>query len=273
MNKPIVGETYFGHKVLSGSWGSWEVQCVLCGMKKIRRANQIMGAPCTKVKRCQCQVARKTAVPKVGEIFGDMEVVGPRVSGEWLMCCKKCNREVRRKTGLHFKQCGCTLIRHPVGEIINGRKIVVGRPYRNYGSVTVECLSCGAQAQMNPSAKRSSRCRNCKDWNAKKSGTLGEIYAIVCPYTGDAKYVGSTCGKSYRRVIDHFRKRNAHDIRHKPLYQWLQQLAQEGAMPGTILLEKVEQKGVHKREIFWIQKLKTEGCQLLNVEHVMEIKL
>ncbi len=192
MNKPIVGEIYFGHKVLSGAWGAWTVQCVLCGTEKIRRANQIMGAPRTKVKRCACELKFKHETPKVGNVYGEMEIVGERVGGEWLMKCKKCGNEVRRSTGMHLKQCKCNIIRHPVGEIINGRKVVVGRPYRNYGSVTVECLSCGARAQMNPSAKRNSRCRNCKDWNAKRSGTFGEIYAIVCPYTGDAKYVGST---------------------------------------------------------------------------------
>lgn len=259
-----VGETYGALKVLSGHAGWWGVQCVLCGDVKERVTPQIVGS---KARRCHCQVLRKSKTPKIGDIFGLMEVIGPRVKGKWLLKCTQCGLERRHSSAQHYKQCGnCTLVRHPIGEIIYGRKVVAGRKNRGCGSLTMECLFCGARAQVNPAAKRKSKCRVCAGWNSRLS-TIGEIYALTCPYTAEVKYVGATNEKSYQRAAKHFNHRNAKDIAHKPLYRWLQELAAEGAAPGVILLEKVSGDNVHEREIFWINKTISEGCKLFNLEH------
>lgn len=267
MNKPIVGETYFGHKVLSGSWGAWTVQCVLCGTVKIRRANQLMGSASIKVKRCWCQAAKLKW--NVGDMARGMPIIGgPNVEGEWLLKCR-CGKEIWRKPETQVDGCGCGIIKYLPGHMVHGRRVVKCGSKKN-AAITVECLSCGKHAKINPH-RPPSKCRHCQGWDGRM-GAVGDIYAITCPYTGEAKYVGSTRDKSYRRVMGHFRERNADGNKDKPLYQWMKMLAGEGAMPGCILLESVKSGDVHGREIFWIHKLKSEGCMLFNLNHLEEVQ-
>lgn len=266
MNKPVVGAVYFGHRVLSGSMGAWRVQCELCGVVKIRRANQLMGSPSMKPKRCWCQMEKLKW--KVGDVVRGMPILdGPNNKGLWLLKCR-CGKEIWREKESKVDGCGCGIIKYLPGQMIHGRRVVKPGTKKN-SSVTVECLSCGMHAKINPHARKS-KCRHCQGWDGRM-GAIGEIYAIICPYTGEAKYVGSTRGKSYRRVMGHFRERNSVGDKDKPLYQWIQMLAKEGAMPGCILLESVSGEQVHEREIFWIHKLKSEGCQLFNLNHLKEI--
>lgn len=266
-NKPIVGEKYGSFRVLSGAKGLWKVKCELCGDIKNRTANALMGSPSVTQKRCWCEIGRVKW--KMGSMVRGMSIIGPTDDrGRWLLRCK-CGKEIRRKAVARAEGCGCGKVRYNPGDMLHGRRVVQHEKKKN-GGVIVECLSCGSHAKVNPHLPKT-KCRHCQGWDARM-GAEGNIYAIICPYTGEAKYVGSTCDKSYRRVIGHFRERNSEEKKNKPLYQWLQMLANEGAMPGCILLESVKNDSVHQREIFWINKLKSEGCHLFNLLHIKEVQ-
>ena len=204
---------------------------------------------------------------KIGDVFNDFTVIELPKRGRTKVQCKCGSIRVHQTSELHQgrrKSCGCER-GHEIGEIVNGRKVVALGNHSN-PCLTVECLDCGHQAKVRAGYNESAACRNCEAF-APVLKANGTVYAIVCPFTGDVVYVGATTGALELRLRDHFKSTRHPKKKEKPFYQWLAMLMEQGAEPGIITLETVEDDTLLHREVFWIKKLRAEGYRLLNLDH------
>ena len=89
------------------------------------------------------------------------------------------------------------------------------------------------------------------------------IYALVDPRDGRKRYVGKTCGSLRVRLLAHINdvKRGRVYI---PRHRWISGLLEVGCEPSILLLESVPQHHWEQAEQSWIQRLRDEGCDLLN---------
>jgi len=89
------------------------------------------------------------------------------------------------------------------------------------------------------------------------------IYALCCPLTSEARYVGKTINL-YTRV-------RAHLYEKSPSYKknWITSLKNRGLKPSVKILEVIENSNDEdwqERERWWIHNLKQDGCRLTNKE-------
>lgn len=214
-------------------------------------------------KGCKPRSADKYGI-KIGDVFGSLTVEGFQTASA-VICKCACgkNRTLHpyHLAGGEYKSCGCKFKRYAVGDIINGRQVVEAGTKTRIPKV--KCLSCGTVSRV--SAWGKAKCRYCEPWDTRLKN--GYVYGIICPYTGDVRYIGSSYGPPHRRVIGHIRERNSKDNVSRPLYIWIRELIANGAMPGCIQLEHVETGNLHEREVFWIQTTSAKGSTLFNNEH------
>lgn len=243
--------------------GRRRVKCD-CGTEKRMCAGNLNTGT---IKSCGHLCKLMPTVLAVGQKYGHLEIIEMVSSRRASLRCE-CGNVIQETAAILVRNerlsCGCKTIRYKIGDIVNGRRVVeLGK--EGSRCLTVICDSCQHTAKVAAGYNKEAKCRHCGAWDSRQ--VSGFIYGIVCPYTGDIKYVGSTKGKTYHRVHDHWRERNASDNQAKPLYIWLRELARNGAMPGAIQIEHVEAGNLHEREIFWIIKMKQDNIQLLNQEH------
>jgi len=251
----VIGETQKGFI---------QVRCD-CGFeKRVTTGNLRAGNAQSCGYRCPIRHHGREDSVQEGAVFSNLTVVRmitPRKVLVRCVCGKEFEKEAWYLIRGETKSCGCKYRKFKVGDMINGRVIVeTGTKHR---IPKVKCLGCGKISRV--AAWDDAKCRNCAPWDTRMKN--GYVYGIVCPIALEIVYVGSTKGPPYRRVRDHFSERNAADNKEKPLYIWMRELARNGHMPGCIQLEHVETGNLHKREVFWIQKMTSEGCTLLNHEH------
>jgi hypothetical protein len=88
------------------------------------------------------------------------------------------------------------------------------------------------------------------------------VYGIVCPLTGDVRYIGVTCDLAARRR-DH--RRLARKGSKGRLYDWLRAMDSEGALAAFVILEKGNgYQAASESEKRWIEIHRSNG-RLLNV--------
>lgn len=92
----------------------------------------------------------------------------------------------------------------------------------------------------------------------------GFIYKLICPTSGDVRYVGKTVQKLSKRLYKH-----QYEIRRTPSKKnsWLIGLEKLGLL-FEVKIELVEECNIDKindREIFWIKFFKDSGCKLTNM--------
>lgn len=94
----------------------------------------------------------------------------------------------------------------------------------------------------------------------KPSGTA-DIYALTDPRDGKIRYIGkATCAhKRFKTHILDARRRFT------PVYQWINELAAIGAVPGLMVLETCPSEFWEIREKLWIKEARNMGGFLLNV--------
>lgn len=97
-------------------------------------------------------------------------------------------------------------------------------------------------------------------------GFEGNIYGVICPITGSIVYVGATKDSCEHRLNQHWKHKGSKARRNLPFYKWLKLLEQQGGYPGIITLESVSGDSLADREVFWIQKLSQDGCDLFNTD-------
>lgn len=92
----------------------------------------------------------------------------------------------------------------------------------------------------------------------------GYIYKLICPISGECRYVGKTVQRLSKRLYKH-----KYDKRKNPSYKnsWLIQLEGKGLL-NELKIELIEECGVsvlNDREVFWIAKFKCDGYKLTNM--------
>lgn len=90
------------------------------------------------------------------------------------------------------------------------------------------------------------------------------IYVLCCPLTGAIRYVGKTRMTLAERLSQHLRW---YKTDHKT--SWLKSLAKQGLKPIIREIERIENsddRDWQRRERFWIQHFRNEGCNLTNME-------
>jgi hypothetical protein len=95
---------------------------------------------------------------------------------------------------------------------------------------------------------------------------LWTIYALICPITIGAKYIGITSGTLKKRLQSHLHEKD-HNLEK---VQWIDWLHSQGLLPiiipidsiiGTILqAEQMEQ--------YWVYEYIKAGHDLLNIKHI-----
>ncbi len=90
-----------------------------------------------------------------------------------------------------------------------------------------------------------------------------KIYGLVCPFSGDIRYIGKTSQTLRRRLTNHLaearNKSNCHRQR------WLRLCLEAKKIPQIFLLEEVEYGASwQEREIAWIAKAREIGLDLTN---------
>jgi len=86
------------------------------------------------------------------------------------------------------------------------------------------------------------------------------IYALVCAVTGERCYVGYT-ENPWGRLGQH--RSAARSGKNLPLYDWIRSLSGYGV--EIEILEKVETTDeARNREVWWYDKLRLHGSELLN---------
>jgi len=92
----------------------------------------------------------------------------------------------------------------------------------------------------------------------------GYIYKLICPINGEIRYIGKTVQKLNKRLYKH-----KYNKRRNPSHKnsWLIQLEDKGLLNELKieLIEECDISTLNKREIFWIAKLKGDGCKLTNM--------
>lgn len=251
----VIGETQKGFI---------QVRCDCGTEKRVTTGNLRAGNAQTCGYHCPIRHEGREDVVREGEVFSNLTVIrmiSPRKALLRCICGKEVEKEAWYLIRGEAKSCGCKARKYKVGDHINGRVIV------ETGTKTripkVKCMSCGKISSV--AGWGVAKCRNCAAWDGRMLN--GYVYGIVCPVALEIVYVGSTKGAPYRRVRDHFSERNRKDNQSKPLYIWMRELAKNGNMPGCLQIEHVETGNLHAREVFWIQKMRSEGSTLLNHEH------
>jgi len=91
----------------------------------------------------------------------------------------------------------------------------------------------------------------------------GIIYGLRCPLSGEIRYVGQTIKKINRRLSEHRcdKRFNTHKV------NWINKLDKLNILDNlTIeLLEECEEVFLNEKEQYWIEKLKQNGCKLVNL--------
>ncbi len=92
----------------------------------------------------------------------------------------------------------------------------------------------------------------------------GYVYKLICPISGECRYVGQTVRRLSKRLYKH-----KYDKRRSPSHKnsWLIQLENKGLL-CDIKIELIEECDIsilNDREIFWIAKLKRDGYKLTNM--------
>ena len=92
----------------------------------------------------------------------------------------------------------------------------------------------------------------------------GYVYKLICPISGECRYVGKTVQSLSKRLYKH-----KYDKKFNPSHKnsWLIQLDAKGLL-DELKIELIEECNVsvlNDREIFWIAKLKNDGYKLTNM--------
>ena len=88
------------------------------------------------------------------------------------------------------------------------------------------------------------------------------IYKLIDPRTSATRYVGRTKNPK-ARLIGHM---NGH-------LPWVHDLKAAGIAPVMECIEWVSDKDAPKKERFWIKRLKSDGCDLVNKNTFEEIPM
>src|SRR5688572_31088854 len=105
MAKIIIGEKYGSFRVLSGSYGTWKVQCELCGDIKNRTSTTLKGTDAASPRKCWCEIGKTKW--KLGDVVRGMVIIGgPNYRNAWLLKCR-CGKNIRRKPHSRIDDCGC----------------------------------------------------------------------------------------------------------------------------------------------------------------------
>lgn len=92
----------------------------------------------------------------------------------------------------------------------------------------------------------------------------GFIYKLICPTSGEVRYVGKTVQSLTKRLYKHQYERSRNPSKKN---SWLIGLEKLGLL-FDVKIELVEECGIDKlneREIFWIKFFKDSGCKLTNM--------
>ena len=89
------------------------------------------------------------------------------------------------------------------------------------------------------------------------------IYKLLDPRTQEVKYVGRTKSPA-TRLSSHI---NGGHL------GWVRDLKSEGVKPIMECIEWVDEDDAADRETFWIQSLKTSGCDLVNRQLLPEVPM
>lgn len=95
----------------------------------------------------------------------------------------------------------------------------------------------------------------------------GIIYALICPISGEVKYIGQTTQKLYSRVAGH--KYNAlkpKSSQYTYKENWIKKLDKLGKLNEikSEILENCLGQDLDNREIYWIKYYEDKGCKLTN---------
>lgn len=208
---------------------------------------------------------------KVGDRFNrfTVEEILP-----WGKAIVRCDCGVTRKVQISYlhtgrrQGCGCDTF-YKVGEVLNGRRIIE-RSTKKRATMLVECVACGHLANLTTHYILKCVCRNCKYIQPKMEN--GRVYALTCPLTGEVRYVGATKHSLKKRLRGHRDDCSNKKKKHRPFFQWLLQLIDDGSWCGAIMLEEVHAGDLGERELFWTRKLSKEGVRLLNIDHNFNLK-
>ncbi len=90
-----------------------------------------------------------------------------------------------------------------------------------------------------------------------------KIYGLVCPFTGEIRYIGKTEDSLHRRMNNHLAEARKFCVSHKQ--RWLRKCLKIGLIPYIWLLEEVAENACWKeRECAWIARAKEFGLDLTN---------
>ncbi len=92
------------------------------------------------------------------------------------------------------------------------------------------------------------------------------VYVLVCPESGERRYVGQTRCSPKTRLRWHFRNLNNRvnrGMRLSPVMEWLKELKSKGLKPYIVILDNEAKWDIS--EAVWIDRLTRDGQKLLNV--------
>lgn len=89
---------------------------------------------------------------------------------------------------------------------------------------------------------------------------ISYIYSLLCPLTGDIKYIGKTINPKIRfnNHIKEFRGKNKK-------INWIKSLYKKNLLPIMKIIEVVPFENEDEKEIYWINYYKNLGCDLKNM--------
>jgi len=94
--------------------------------------------------------------------------------------------------------------------------------------------------------------------------TVPCIYALCDPRTSEVRYVGMTTLEPIKRFRAHLSPAELRKRNHK--VSWVKSLLSEGLTPYLKVLEVVDSPDLlRKKEMYWVEKLKSEGAKLTNL--------
>jgi hypothetical protein len=89
--------------------------------------------------------------------------------------------------------------------------------------------------------------------------SVGHIYGLLDPRTGELRYVGRTRQALQRRLLHHLQSK---DQTHRTA--WIQSLVRDGVRPEIILIEEVPVLESPAAERRWIANYRSAGARLVN---------